>query len=508
MRPLQALVQGLAQAEVVGNAGVNITQICYDSRQVTPGSLFVAITGLGADRHQFIEAALIAGAAAVVVQADRRPQWQPYIGRTTLITVPDTQAALAPIAAAFHRYPARVLRTIGVTGTDGKSTTTELCAQLLEAARNRTGMLSSVAFRVGDQRWLNPFHATTLEASEVQSYLAAMRDAGCTYAVIECSSHGLALHRVDHCEFDAGIFTTLTPDHLDFHGTFEAYRAAKGRLFAMLDTAADKGIAKAAVLNIDDPASEYFRSLTRAEIWTYGTSAAALVRAEAIQLQGMKTTFRLVTPAGVGEVCLNLPGTFNVSNALAAVACALSQGVDFHLIIEALPGLRAPEGRMEVIEGPQPFTVIVDFAATPDSLHKALAAARPLVREYRERGRLIVLFGCAGERDPGRRTGMGRVAGEWADFAVFTNEDPRSENPESILRQIVSGYEAAGRSPQEYAIIPDRRQAITLAFQQARPGDVVLLCGKATEPYIEIAGQRVPWDERRIARELLHKMFV
>lgn len=507
MKPVRELIQALDSAEAFGDLNVPVAAVCYDSRQVTPASLFVAIAGLGADRHRFLEDALAAGACAFVVQADRRPLWEQYLGRLPLVSVPDTQAALAPIAAAFYDYPARKLRTVGITGTDGKSTTTEFCAQLLAAAGYRVGMLSTVAFRVGEQRWLNTFHTTTLEATEVQFYLAQMCDAGCAYAVIEASSHGLALHRVDRCEFDVAVFTTLTPDHLDFHGTFEAYRAAKGRLFQLLDNAVDKGVAKAAILNADDPASDYFRTLTRARVWTYGLSAPAQVRAEDLRCEGLQTSFRLVTPTGTCAAHLNLPGRFNVANALAATACALSQGVDLGLIATALPELRAPEGRMEVIGGPQPFTVIVDFAATPDGLRKALTAARPLTRHNTGAGRLIVLFGCAGERDPGRRTGMGQVAGELADFAVLTNEDPRSEDPEQILRQIAAAYEAAGRSRADYVLIPDRRAAMQCAFAFARPGDVVLLCGKATEPYIEMAGYRIPWDERRTARELLQELY-
>jgi UDP-N-acetylmuramyl-tripeptide synthetase len=311
---------------------------------------------------------------------------------------------------------------------------------------------------------------------------------------------------VDECEFDVGIFTTLTPDHLDYHETFDAYREAKGRLFEMLDSSQDKGAPKAAVLNADDPAWEYFRSRTHEAIWTYGINNPAAIRAAQLESRGMETRFRLETPLGTRATSIRMPGRFNVSNALAAAACALSQGVELDLVADAIANLKAPEGRMEVIEGRQPFTVIVDFAATPDALRKSLGAARPLV-DQAAGGRLIVLFGCAGERDPGRRTGMGAAAAELADLAVFTNEDPRSEDPDAIIRQIAGAFVQRGRPEDDYRAIPDRREAIRAAFSMARNGDVVLLCGKATEPFIEIAGARLPWDERGFARDLLVELY-
>jgi UDP-N-acetylmuramoyl-L-alanyl-D-glutamate--2,6-diaminopimelate ligase len=456
------------------------------------------------DGHDFIEIALDRGAGVVVVRVDRRAKWQALAegGRAAFVVVDDTRRALARIAAAFWGFPARRLVTIGVTGTDGKTTTVHLIASVLEAAGMPVGYLSSVAFKTGGDAELNATHMTTMQSPEVQEALAEMLRAGQRYAVIEASSHGLALNRLDECEFDIAVFTTLSRDHLDFHGDIAEYVAAKGRLFEMLDESVDKGLVKTAVLNADDPASASLRSRTKAGALTYGIDAPADLRAESLRLDPLESVFDMTGPFGKKAVRLPLPGRYSVYDALAASAVALSLGVSAEAIAGGLAAFQGVPGRMEMIDCGQPFRVVVDIASTPDALRRVLQVLRPLAT-----GRLNVVFGCAGERDRGRRDGMGRVAGELADFAILTNEDPRSEDPDAIIADIAAGLVEAGRREgSDFVRVVDRREAIRHAFEMTRPGDVVLLAGKGTEQSIVIGDEHVAWDERAVARELLAEL--
>jgi UDP-N-acetylmuramyl-tripeptide synthetase len=494
----------LAGARIVAGQPGDVTDVCYDSRRVGPGALFVAVPGFETDGHRFLEDAIARGASALLVQADHESLWGPLAARgVAVVAVPDTRVALAQAAAAFYGEPTRRLGVVGVTGTDGKTTTVHLIAHLLESAGRRAGFMSSVAFRSSGEAALNKTHMTTLEAPEIQQRLAEMVEAGSRYAVLEASSHGLALHRLDECAFDVAVFTTLSSDHLDFHRTQEEYRAAKGRLFQMLDESpAKEGIAKAAVLNADDPASGYFRSLTKAPAVTYGFESAADVRAAEIRATSDGTRFELRTKDRRVGVETRLHGVYNVYNSLAAVAIGVSQGYDLDALANGLREFRGVPGRMEFIDAGQAFRVVADFASTPAALRRVLEALRPLTER-----RLIVVFGCAGERDPGRRDGMGRAAGELADFAVLTNEDPRREDPDAIIEAIATALRATGREEgRDFVRVPDRREAIRRAFQYAEAGDTVLLAGKGTEPAIVIGTEDVPWDECAVARELLQEM--
>jgi UDP-N-acetylmuramoyl-L-alanyl-D-glutamate--2,6-diaminopimelate ligase len=491
----------LPEARVVASEAAAVTAVCFDSRAVTPGAVFVAVPGLGTDGHRFLADALDRGATALLVQDDHRATWEPLLASgTTVVVVPNTRSALAKAAAGFYARPATKLGVIGVTGTDGKTTTVHLIAHVLEAAGRPTGYLSSAAFRSSGAPARNASHMTTLEAPFVQEQLAAMVQAGMRYAVVEASSHGLALHRVDECAFDVAVFTALSRDHLDFHGTMDEYRAAKGLLFRMLDESPAKdGVGKAAIVNADDAESAYFASLSRAPLTTYAIDAAADVRAEAIEPRGLATRFHMTTPTGSADVTIALAGRYNVSNCLAATAVALSQGVALGEIVRALESFPGVPAHLELIDCGQPFRVVVDIASTPDAMRRVLEVLRPVTE-----GKLIVVFGAAGERDPARRDGIGRVVAELADFAVLTNEDPRSEDPDAIIEQIASGLCAVGRSEVDaFTRVPDRREAIRYAFARARAGDTVLLAGKGTEPSIEMANESIPWDEARIARELL-----
>ena len=413
--------------------------------------------------------------------------------------MPDTRKALAQAAAGFFGHPARKLGVIGVTGTDGKTTTVHLISHVLESAAKPTGFMSSVSFRSGGDAVLNDTHMTTVEAPRIQEQLCAMVDADMRYAVLEASSHGLALHRLDECEFDVAVFTTLSRDHLDFHGTMDEYKAAKGRLFQMLDESASKDTPKAAVVNVDDAASGYFRALSKVDIVTYGLDDEADVRAEAIEADGLSTRFRLVMAGASNDVSVALAGVFNVYNCLAAAAVGQSQGLSTDEIAEGLCSFPGVPGRMEAIDAGQPFRVVVDIASTSDALRRVLETLRPVTE-----GRLCVVFGCAGERDVARRDGMGRAAGDLADYVVLTNEDPRREDPDAIIEEIAVGVRSAGRKESDdFVRVPDRRKALQHAFAWAEAGDTVLLAGKGTEQSIVIGTEHHPWDEARVARALL-----
>ncbi len=500
---LHQLAEELDEKEVLG-ADVPISAVCHDSRRATPGALFVAVPGFRADGHDYIGEAVAAGAAAVVVQADRRAKWQAVVdgGRLPAIVVPDSRRALAALAAAFHGHPARRLRVVGVTGTDGKTTTIHLINALLEAAGYRTGLLSTVHCKVGDRLLPNEYRFTTPEAPQVQALLAEMVTAGVDYAILESTSHGLALHRLDGCEYDVAVVTNVTADHLDFHRSREEYLAAKGRLFAMLDRSADKGIEKVAVVNADEPAAAYFRGLTRARVVTYAVQKAADIQAIDVSPIEWGSRFRLRAEGNELEVAFGLPGLFNVYNSLAAAAVALSQGMSLPAVRDALASFPGLPGRLERIDEGQPFTVVVDFAHAPEALRRALAFLRE-----RCRGRLIVVFGCIGGREKPRRAGMGLAAAQLADFAVLTNDNPFREDPEAILAEIVQGLEEAGRHEGHHFVrIPDRREAIAHALAMAVEGDIVLLAGKGHEQSIIIGDTIIPWDDRRVARELLREM--
>ncbi len=489
----------LSHADVVSGVPSDATGIVYDSRQATPGCVFVAIRGANYDGHRFIGDAVQRGAAHVV--AEGGVAFEVPLVRSVVV-VPDTRVALAEAAAAFYGHPARTLGTIGVTGTDGKTTTTHLIAHVLNATGHPTGYLSSVEFGLPDRADLNASHMTTLEAPEVQRHLAAIRDDGGRYAVIEASSHGLAMHRVDQCEFDVGVFTNLSPDHLDFHKTIGAYRHAKSELFRMLDRSIDKGVPKAAVLNADDEASAHMASVTSAPVINYGLRSKADIRASGVTSGADGTGFRAWYMDEKIGASVSLLGDYNVSNCLAAIGVALSQGVPLADAAAALATFPGVPGRMEIIDEGQPFRVIVDIASTEQAMRNVLRVLRPATS-----GRFIVVFGAAGERDRERRHGIARAVAASADYAIITNEDPRSEDPTAIIDEIAGALETAGWSSDRFERIEDRRAALARAFEIASPGDTVLLAGKGTEQSIVIGTTHHPWDERAVARELLRSRF-
>jgi UDP-N-acetylmuramoyl-L-alanyl-D-glutamate--2,6-diaminopimelate ligase len=507
---LSQLLTALAQKDVRGNLEVEITGLAYDSRQVKPGDLFVAIKGLTVDGHDFIPQALERGAVAVVVQdarytlhASRITQPASRVTQpASRILVPNSRQALAHLAAAFHGYPARQLKVIGVTGTDGKTTTVNLIQAILAAAGCKTGMISSVNALIGEEYYDTGLHVTTPEAPDVQRYLAQMVAAGTEYAVLESTSHGLAQHRVTACEYDVAVVTNITHEHLDYHGTYEEYRAAKARLFRDLSTSFRKpDTPKVSILNADDSSFDYLRAIPADRHLTYGLNSPADVTARDIVSSPEATCFTAQSPSGDLTVHSSLVGPFNVDNILAAIAVGISQEIPSGAIQEGIASVTGVVGRMERINLGQDFAVIVDFAHTPNSLERALEAVRGLAQ-----GEVIVVFGCAGLRDAAKRPMMGEIAGRLADRVVITAEDPRTENLDDIMARIALGCEKAGkREGEDYWRIGDRGEAIEFAINMAGPGDLVIVTGKGHERSMCFGTTEYPWSDHEAVRGALER---
>ena len=490
-----------------------VAGIAYDSRRVVPGGCFVAVPGAHADGHAFVGAAVAAGAGAVVVE---RPLPQGDVAGATQVVVDAGQRALATVAAWWYGDPAGDLGVIGITGTDGKTTTAGMAVAALDAAGVPTGLVSTADQKIGSTRAGSLAHVTTPEAPELQRALRAMCAANDVAAVVESTSHGLALERVGEVAFDVAILTNLTHEHLEFHRTFDAYRAAKRSLFERLATGpaprqpkprtlpGHRGWPRGGIVNADDPNAAVFEAATRAAgatLLRYGTATDVDVRASDIAVTADGLVARVTTPRGAGLLRLALLGRFNVHNALAVVALGELLELDAGLVLAGLAGFGGVRGRMGRIDRGQPFTLIVDYAHTPASLATVLDDLAGLVGPG---GGRIAVFGSAGERDVAKRALQGRVAGERCRLVIATDEDPRAEDPMAILEQIASGAEAAGmRRGVDLLLIPDRRAAIAAAIGQARPGDVVLLAGKGHERSIIYAGAELPWDERGVAEECL-----
>ena len=483
---LGALTDRIGPERVVGVPIGEINSLAYDSRQVNPGALFFAVPGEHTDGHRFVPDAAEAGARAVVVEAPL-----PEIDLPQLV-VANSRHALADAADLWFGEPSRHLATTGVTGTNGKTTVTALCAQILAAAGLRPGLLGTVNVQVGDRLDDNLARATTPEALELQELLARMVAAGNQTAVIETSSHGLALGRVRNCRYRAAVFTNLTHEHLEFHGTFEAYRDAKALLVEE---------APLAVLNRDDPSWPVFRERARDRVLSYGVHEEADVRASDLRIRSDGSQVAVTAPSWSGTLEITLPGSFNVENALAAFTFALGWGIDPDLAVSTLANAHGVAGRMERVDAGQPFSVVIDYAHSPDAIEKMLRVLRPITA-----GRLIAVFGSAGERDLLKRPEMGRIAAELADLVVVTDEDPRAENPDEINRQIADGARNAGaHDGANLWVINDRRAAIGHAIGLAQRGDTILLAGKGHEHNMFVASGSVWWDESEVARQELEK---
>ena len=491
---LADLAGALPGARIEGNAAVEVTDLTYDSRAVAPGSLFVALRGVYTDGHAYVAAAARGGAVAALVE-----EVVPAPELAAQIVTPDTRAALARVAAAFFGHPSREIGVIGVTGTDGKTTTTYFINAMLETAGLGTGLIGTVDIKLGPD-WLgNPSRQTTPESLDIQRLLRRMAAAGLDWAIVESTSHGLAMHRLDSVAYDVAVMTNVTHEHLDFHKTFENYREAKATLFRFLSQRPAKTQPRVAVINADDPSCDYFVAAAgeEARVLRYGLSAAeAEIRATAIDLRPEGTRCAVETPAGQVDLTLQTIGDFNIANALAALGVGIGIGLPLDQIAAGLASLTGVPGRLERIALGQPFLMVVDYAHTPDSLAKMLRLLRPLTS-----GRLIAVFGSAGERDVAKRAIQGRVSQELADISVLTSEDPRFEDAAAIVRQIAAGaLEAGGREGVDVFQEPDRMAAVHLAVGMARPGDTVLLAGKGHEQSIIVGAEKQPWDDREAAR--------
>jgi UDP-N-acetylmuramoyl-L-alanyl-D-glutamate--2,6-diaminopimelate ligase len=482
---LAELAARLPGATVTGDGEVTVTAVTYDSRKAGPGTLFVAIKGLTADGNQFVEAARKKGAAAVASE-------QPAEPGSPWLQVPDAREALALLSAAVLGEPARALELIGVTGTNGKTTTTYLIDAALRAAGHKVGLLGTVLYRIGDR--MADATRTTPEASDLQGLLREMVDAGCSHAVLEVSSHSLELKRVVGCEFRVAAFTNLTRDHLDFHGDMDAYFQAKRKLFA--DLLAKDG---RAVINADDDRARELIAASRAPVWTYGIERDADFRAEKVRLALEGTQFLVRSPAGTHEVQSALVGRFNVQNVLAAFACSVAAGVAPEVALRGLATVTGVPGRLERVPGAAGFAVIVDYAHTDDALKNLLETVRELGPT-----RVITVFGCGGDRDRSKRPLMGAVASRLSDVVIVTSDNPRSEPPEAILEEIQRGMNG-GRKAERHAIV-DRREAIARALEMARPGDAVVIAGKGHETYQVLRDRTVPFDDRQVARDILSRL--
>ncbi len=463
--------------------------VVSDSRLVKPGDLFVALVGGALDGHQYIPAAIKNGAVAAVGTLPLHDLTIPYL------QVADSRMALPHLAAAFYGFPARKLTMIGVTGTDGKTTTTNLIYQILLASGLRAGMISTINAVIGDQELDTGFHVTTPDAPDVQRYLAQMVEAGLTHVVLEVTSHGLAQYRVDACEFDVAVVTNITHEHLDYHGSYEAYRSAKARLFTGLSTTLPKphGNPRVAVLNRDDSSYAYLDDVYHGPKMSYGLDASADIHPLDVIHHPTWVEFRI---AGLGldfPVTSHLVGDFNLYNCLAAVAATVpALGFSSAAAQQGIASLKNVPGRMETIDLGQDFTAIVDFAHTPNALEKALCTARQLTT-----GRVIAVFGSAGLRDRQKRRMMAETSVTLADLTILTAEDPRTELLEDILDEMAAGATAkGGLEKQTFWRIPDRGNAIRFAVSQARPGDVVIACGKGHEQSMCFGVVEYAWDDR------------
>jgi UDP-N-acetylmuramoyl-L-alanyl-D-glutamate--2,6-diaminopimelate ligase len=475
--PLSAAVAAVPGAEIRGDARIPVAEVAFDSRQVVRGTLFFCVPGANADGHDFASQAVRSGATALVVE-----RWLDL--DAPQILVPSTRSAMGPMSATVLGDPARSLTIVGITGTNGKTTIVHLLDAMFRAAGRRTGAIGTVGAHVAGEAV--PLARTTPEAPDLHRLLGRMRDAGVTTVAMEVSSHALDQGRVGGVVFDAAVFTNLSQDHLDHHGSMESYFGAKATLFAQDRT-------RHAVLNLDDAWGRRLLDVP-VPVTTFGLDPAADVRAEGVRVRMDGLVFRV----DGREVTSPLRGVFNVSNCLAAIAASGVVGVDADAAIEGLASAGHVPGRMEPVVSGQDFLVVVDYAHTPDSIRTVLAAARPLAT-----GRVIVVFGCGGDRDRAKRFPMGAAATEGADLTVITTDNPRSEDPHDIIAEVERGATVGGG---RYVVEPDRRAAIRLALAEARAGDVVVVAGKGHEVEQELAGGGVPFDDRVVVREELDAM--
>ncbi|MFC5532178.1 UDP-N-acetylmuramoyl-L-alanyl-D-glutamate--2,6-diaminopimelate ligase [Cohnella yongneupensis] len=488
---LNELASQLLIRSIIGDPAANITSLASDSRLAQAGSLFFCLPGFKDDGHRFAIQAIERGAAALVTARELD------LAITQLI-VPDTRQALAMLADHYYGRPSHRLRPIGVTGTNGKTTTTYLIEKILADAGGKPGVIGTIETRYGGNHY--PMSGTTPDALELQGIFKSMVDAGTDRCIMEVSSHALEQGRVKGCRFRTAVFTNLTQDHLDYHGSMDAYERAKGLFFSRLGNVYfdDPKQRTFAVLNVDDPVASNFAKMTAAETITYGIDNDAQLRASQVTISARGTSFKLDSFWGSRQVNLKLVGKFNVYNALAALGAAICEGIELKDSVRSLEQIAGVPGRVEPVNAGQAYAVIVDYAHTPDGLENVLRTVKELAN-----GRVICVFGCGGDRDRAKRPIMGRIAAEYADAVIVTSDNPRTEDPYLIMQHIESGLLSASVPREKYVLVPDRRAAIEKAVEMASPGDVVLIAGKGHETYQLIDGVAYEFDDRLVAKEAI-----
>ncbi len=487
---LRELLKDVDTSEIIGKEDVDIKGVAIHSGQVKESFLFICIRGEKTDGHEYIDHAVERGAAAVVCER------YPEVAADTAVIVKDSRRAAALIASNFYGYPSGKLRMVGITGTNGKTTVAYLCRNILMEAGERTGLVTTIEYVI-DGRTI-PADRTTPDAVLVQSLLREMADNGCTSVVMEVSSHALHQRRVDNIVFDTAIFTNLTQDHLDYHGSMDQYLEAKMRLFTELLQGSEKEFPRVAVINADDPISTKIIEKTAVPVLTYGVDGPHDVRASGVRLDITGTSLKVHTPAGELELETPLVGRHNIYNILAAVGMAVSQELPIEAISRGIHATGHIPGRLQFIPNEMGISVAVDYAHTDDALKNVIAALREI-----STGRIIVVFGCGGDRDPGKRPKMGRVVCDLADLAIVTSDNPRSEDPEIIIDQVIEGFDNTGC---KYVKLVDRGEAIRRGLELARPGDTVLLAGKGHETYQQFKDNIVVFDDREVAKKILGEM--
>ena len=490
MISLKEILSNITIKESNYDGDLEIKGIAYDSRQVRPGYLFVCIEGYKTDGHKYINEAIKGGAVAIVgqrkVEAMQKISW---------VIVENSRRALALTGAEFFGHPSDYLTMIGVTGTNGKTTTTHLIESILKSNGAKVGLIGTINNKIGDQ--ILPVKNTTPESLDLQKLLREMVSSKCTHVVMEVSSHALDLDRVAGVEYDVAVFTNITQDHLDFHETMENYLQAKVKLFSGLGLGARKKVNKFAIINVDDPKGTEVVRVSSGTAITYSIKEASQIKATNIDMGLSGVGFTTNSSQGKIDLDLNMTGLFSVYNALAAVAVGLSQNIEVEVIKKSLEAIRGVAGRFETVECGQDFAVIVDYAHTPDSLENVLKTAKEVTK-----GKVITVFGCGGDRDKTKRPIMGEVAAKLSDYSVITSDNPRSEEPAEIIDQIEVGVKPI-IGEDKYTKIVDRRKGIEYAINAARKGDIVLIAGKGHETYQIIGDQILDFDDKKVAEEAL-----
>ena len=491
MKRVEDIVKVISPIQVEGPQTAEVCHITADSRTVQEGSLFICLVGATVDGHSFVEKAVQDGAVAVVVS---KPVTVP--DHVALIYVEDTRQALQAAVPFYYDYPASKMRMIGVTGTNGKTTTTHIIAHLLRSQGYTVGVIGTVHILIDDQSY--PIHNTTPDVADLQQILQQMVDAGVTHCIMEVSSHALALGRTAGVEYDTAVFTNLTQDHLDFHKTFDNYLAAKAKLFKQVSASYQVKEGKGAVINVDDAYGQSIVDVTTSPMITYSTEGKGSMNASDLTVTAKSSQFTLNYDGKSYPISTKIAGMFNVYNTLAAVGATLYEGLSMEEIVKGLATFTAVPGRFELIEEGQDFAVVVDYAHTPDGLENILQTAKKIVEN-----RILVVFGCGGDRDATKRPIMGRIAAQFGDRVFVTSDNPRTEDPVQIVKDVEVGVREGLHDDVTYEVIVDRREAIHKAIAEATTGDVVIIAGKGHEDYQILKDETIHFDDREVAREAL-----